>query len=208
MYIDYSKLWKLLAEKGLSKTDLMQLTGLSSRIIAKLNKNATVTTDTIARICAALSCGVGDVMECADENDASFYSAFRTCGRVIEENENIRKIGFSFKDQEFVVYITKNAASKSTHIICESDGTVYWKQYYPVGRGFGTNLIPANTKTPLVKPARASGEIAAVVIKGRPSLIAGLDEGIWVSAERGKAKTPKDVFVMTEAQFKLFVPEL
>ena len=50
MYIDYSNLWKLMAEKGLSKSDLMELTGLSSRIIAKIAKNETVTTDTIARI--------------------------------------------------------------------------------------------------------------------------------------------------------------
>ena len=39
MYIDYSNMWKLMAEKGLSKSDLMELTGLSSRIIAKLAKN-------------------------------------------------------------------------------------------------------------------------------------------------------------------------
>ena len=39
MYIDYSNLWKLLAQKGLTKSDLIQLTGLSSRIIAKLAKN-------------------------------------------------------------------------------------------------------------------------------------------------------------------------
>ncbi|MBR5943291.1 MAG: helix-turn-helix transcriptional regulator, partial [Clostridia bacterium] len=42
MFMDYSKLWKLLAEKDLSKSDLMELTGLSSRIIAKLNSNKTV----------------------------------------------------------------------------------------------------------------------------------------------------------------------
>ena len=52
-----------MAEKGLSKSDLMELTGLSSRIIAKLAKNETVTTDTIARICTALSCDVADIME-------------------------------------------------------------------------------------------------------------------------------------------------
>ena len=52
-----------MAEKGLSKSDLMELTGLSSRIIAKLAKNETVTTDTIARICTALSCDVADIMQ-------------------------------------------------------------------------------------------------------------------------------------------------
>ena len=77
MYIDYSNLWRLLAEKGISKTDLMQLTGLSSRIIAKLAKNETVTTETIAKICEALSCNVGDIMSCTDENTMSLYQCFR-----------------------------------------------------------------------------------------------------------------------------------
>ena len=63
MYIHYSKLWGLLAEKELSKSDLMELTGLSSRVIAKLSKNQTVTTDTLAKICTALSCNVGDIMD-------------------------------------------------------------------------------------------------------------------------------------------------
>ena len=54
MYIAYSKLWKLLIDKGISKTDLMELTGMSSRVLAKLSKNETVTTDTVARICSAL----------------------------------------------------------------------------------------------------------------------------------------------------------
>ena len=35
MYIDYGKLWKLLVDKSMSKTDLMEITGISSRVLAK-----------------------------------------------------------------------------------------------------------------------------------------------------------------------------
>ena len=63
MYMDYSKLWKLLVDKSMSKTDLMEITGISSRVLAKLSKNETVTTDTIARICFALNCDVGDILK-------------------------------------------------------------------------------------------------------------------------------------------------
>jgi len=80
MYISYLNLWKLLAEKELSKSDLIELTGLSSRVIAKLAKNETVTTDTIAKICTALSCNVGDIMECSNENTLSLYNYSRTFG--------------------------------------------------------------------------------------------------------------------------------
>ena len=103
MYINYSKLWKLLVEKGLSKSDLMEITGLSSRVIAKLAKNETVTTDTIAKVCTALSCDVSDMMECSHENTLSLYHYSRTFGKVMEENETIQKVGFVFHGQKYVI---------------------------------------------------------------------------------------------------------
>ena len=77
MYIDYSNLWKLLIDKDMSKTDLIALTGISSRVLAKLSKNETVTTDTIARICTALDCNVSDIMECVSESSLSVYAAYK-----------------------------------------------------------------------------------------------------------------------------------
>ena len=110
MCMDYSKLWKLLAEKGLSKSDLMELTGLSSRVIGKLVKNETVTTDTLSKICAALSCDVGSIMECVDENTLSLYRYCRAYGKQTEENERVKKIGFVFGNRNYTVYFSKRAA--------------------------------------------------------------------------------------------------
>ena len=203
MYIDYSNLWKLLVEKSISKSDLMELTGLSSRIIAKLAKNETVTTDTIARICAALSCDVGDIMKCSNESSLSIYNYSRTFGYLIEESESIKKIGFNLNGQKYVVYTTKEAATKATRIYCEVDGTIYREQHYMMG-GMCT---PSIVKTVLVKPERKPDEIVIVVIKGKPGMIIGLDEGIWFSAKKGKLCGEKDIFVMSEAAFKLFAPE-
>lgn len=200
MYISYSNLWKLLAEKNISKSDLMELTGLSSRIIAKLTKNETVTTDTIARICTALSCDVGDIMECSNECSLSLYNYSRTFGKIVEENENVKKIGFDLNGQKYVIYFTKKAATKSTRIYCDADNTIYWEQCYMIG-GICT---PSFVKSTLIKPERKSDEIAIVVIKGKPTVITGLDEGIWVSAKNGKLQGTKDIFVMSEAVFKLF----
>lgn len=59
----YNKLWKLLIDKGLKKTDLLALCGMSSASLAKLSKNENVTTDVLVRICEALSCNVDDIME-------------------------------------------------------------------------------------------------------------------------------------------------
>ena len=200
MYISYLNLWKLLAEKELSKSDLLELTGLSSRVIAKLAKNETVTTDTIAKICTALSCNVGDIMECSNENTLSLYNYSRTFGEQVEENEHIKKIIFTFNNQKYVLYITKKSANKATRIYCEKDETIYWEQHYMMG-GISTSQI---VKSVLVKPERKPDEIAIVVIKGKPGIITGLDEGIWVSAKKGKLSGEKDIFVMSEVVFKVF----
>ncbi len=200
MYINYAKLWKLLAEKELTKSDLMELTGLSSRVIAKLTKNETVTTDTIAKICTALTCDVSDVMECSTENSLSLYHYSRSFGELIEESENIRKIGFTLDGQKYVIYYTKESANKGTCIYCEKDETIYWEQLYRVG-GPVAHLLEKNV---LVKPKRNTDEIVIVVIKGKPGTIIGLDDGIWVSARNGKLRGQKDIFVMSEAAFKIF----
>ena len=198
MYIDYSKLWKLLIDKGMTKTDLLELTGMSSRVLAKLSKNETVTTDTIARICTVLNCDVSDVMECVNESSLSVYSAFKKLGACTEKNEMYKIIRFSIGEQAYAVYQSRESATKSTYIECEPNGTVYWKQFYPVG-----HLALTPELRVLVKPQRNEKEIEIVLIKGKPSVIKGLDENGFVSSRRMRQK-PTDVFVMTETAFKLF----
>lgn len=61
--ISYNKLWKLLIDKGLNKKDLIEITHLSSSSIAKLTKGDNVTTDVLCKICKALNCDFGDIME-------------------------------------------------------------------------------------------------------------------------------------------------
>jgi DNA-binding Xre family transcriptional regulator len=63
MKISYIKLWKLLLDKKLKKTDLLQLADISTTTLAKLSKDQPVSMDVMARICSALSCDIGDVME-------------------------------------------------------------------------------------------------------------------------------------------------
>lgn len=203
MYITYANLWKLLAEKGLSKSDLISLTGLSSRVIAKLAKNETVNTDTIAKICTALSCNVSDIMECSSESELSLYNYCNSFGEILDDGELTKKIGFTFKDRRYVVYMTKKTANKATRIYCEDNGTIYWEQYYMMG-GICTPQIIKNV---LLKPERSADEITIVVIKGKPGVIVGLDEGIWVSAKNGKLRGEKDIYVMSEAAFKVFEPK-
>lgn len=68
MSIDYIKLWKILLDKKLKKTDLLRLADISTTTLAKLSKNQPVSMDVMGRICKVLACDIGDVMEIvADE---------------------------------------------------------------------------------------------------------------------------------------------
>ncbi|HHJ7398696.1 TPA: helix-turn-helix domain-containing protein, partial [Streptococcus pyogenes] len=58
MRFSYNKLWKLLINKGWTKTKLRQEAGISSSTIAKLGKGENITTDILLEICIALDCKI------------------------------------------------------------------------------------------------------------------------------------------------------
>ena len=63
MKVSYKKLWKLLIDKDMNKTDLRKAAGISSSSLAKLGKDENVTTDVLLRICKALDCELDDIVE-------------------------------------------------------------------------------------------------------------------------------------------------
>ena len=63
MTISYNRLWKLLIDKGIKRTELKQLAGVSTNVIAKLGKNEPVAMETLAKICTALKCDIADIVE-------------------------------------------------------------------------------------------------------------------------------------------------
>lgn len=63
MAISYIKLWKLLLDNKMKKTDLLSLADISTTTLAKLSKGLPVSMEVMSRICRALSCDIGDVME-------------------------------------------------------------------------------------------------------------------------------------------------
>jgi len=63
MKMSYKKLWKLLIDRDMKKTDLRKLAGISSSSLAKLGKDENVTTEVLVKICTALNCDTSDIME-------------------------------------------------------------------------------------------------------------------------------------------------
>lgn len=60
--LKYEKLFELLKEKGINKSDLRNY-GFASRISVKLSKSEDVSTGTINRLCKLLNCQPSDIME-------------------------------------------------------------------------------------------------------------------------------------------------
>lgn len=63
MKMSYNRLWKLLIDKNMKKSDLRKFAGVSSSSLSKLGKGENVTTDVLLKICEALDCRVEDIME-------------------------------------------------------------------------------------------------------------------------------------------------
>ena len=67
MAVCYKKLWILLIERNMKKTDLRIQSGISTGALAKLGKNENVNTEVLAKICKALDCKIEDIMEMVPE---------------------------------------------------------------------------------------------------------------------------------------------
>ena len=72
MAVRYNKLWKLLVDKKMSKADLRKATGVSPNTITKMNKDEEVTLTVLGKVCKALQCNYGDIIDyISEENGGS-----------------------------------------------------------------------------------------------------------------------------------------
>ena len=70
MSVCYNKLWKLLIDRNMNKTDLRLAMGITTTALAKLGKNENVNTEILAKICRALKVDIGDIMEVIQDEQA------------------------------------------------------------------------------------------------------------------------------------------
>ena len=71
MKASYKKLWKLLVDKDMSKADLHKASGLSSSTMTKLRKGEDVSMEALRKICIALDCNIGDIVESVSDTTES-----------------------------------------------------------------------------------------------------------------------------------------
>ncbi|MBB5182680.1 helix-turn-helix domain-containing protein [Catenisphaera adipataccumulans] len=63
MAVSYKKLWKMLIDKEMKRTELRDAVDMSTNTLAKLGKNEYISLEMLDRICTYLNCDIGDVME-------------------------------------------------------------------------------------------------------------------------------------------------
>ena len=68
MGLSYNKLWKLMIDKNMNKTDLHDITGISTSTITKLSNGENVNTEVLERICKSLNCNIEDIVEYEEED--------------------------------------------------------------------------------------------------------------------------------------------
>lgn len=63
MSVCYDKLWKLLIDKHITKTEMRKNAGISTSVLAKMGKNETVSMETLIKISTTLECGLDDIVD-------------------------------------------------------------------------------------------------------------------------------------------------
>ena len=61
--VSYNRLWKLLIDMGMNKTELKEAAGISFNVMARMGKNEPISFDSIEKICSTLDCNIGDIIE-------------------------------------------------------------------------------------------------------------------------------------------------
>ena len=69
MAVSYKKLWKLLIDKDMKKSDLEREAKITHYALSKLSQGKDVSTEVLGKICETLNCTIDDIMEFVPEED-------------------------------------------------------------------------------------------------------------------------------------------
>lgn len=71
MAVSYKKLWKLLIDRDMTRTQMRKEAGITTGALAKLGKNENVNTEVLVKICNALHCDISDICELTEEREGN-----------------------------------------------------------------------------------------------------------------------------------------
>ena len=68
MGVSYNRLWKLMIDRRISKTELTHIAGISTNAMAKLGRDEDVRMAVLEKICSALDCKIEDIVEIQNDD--------------------------------------------------------------------------------------------------------------------------------------------
>lgn len=71
MAVNYNKLWKLMIDKSINKTELTHLAGITTNAMAKLGRNEDVKVRVLEKLCTTLDCKLDDIVEFVPDSEAA-----------------------------------------------------------------------------------------------------------------------------------------
>jgi len=70
MAVSYKRLWKLLIDKNMKKKDLQVAAGISWASVTKMSKDEKVSMDVLMKVCNAMKCNIGDMLDIFPDEDS------------------------------------------------------------------------------------------------------------------------------------------
>lgn len=69
MKYSYNKLWKILIDRKITKSEMRKQAGFTTNMLAKMGRDEPVSMETLAKMCTFLDCGIDDIVEINKENE-------------------------------------------------------------------------------------------------------------------------------------------
>ena len=135
---------------------------------------------------------------------SDFYKCFQENVILNSTDENCNNYSFVYDEKRVLLKKTLKKANKRVIVTCDGH-TVRGVRLIPIS--IHTVAVAKEAEFNIEVAGMADDCVAIIVISGKPGLIKGLDEGLFVSAS-GTAKDKKFIYVMSEARVRTFEPDI
>ena len=94
MAVNYDKLWSLLIQKGMTRTEMAKKAGITTNTLAKMGRNESIQVEVLGKICVTLNCTLNDVID-FDGSCEKYIPIPNVDLRTLECGEEYKLLGYT-----------------------------------------------------------------------------------------------------------------